>query len=169
MADNIVLGSGDGLGDTLAADEIGGIKFQREKLVHGIDGTNDGDVAATNPLPVNAALRTDVMQDGNTQLTPKFAVINVAGSGDNTLIAAVVGKKIRVIGGLLIAAGAVSVRFESAAAGTALTGIMPLIANVGFQIPHIPVGNFETAVNTLLNLELSAAESVDGWLVYVEV
>ena len=32
-----------------------------------------------------------------------------------------------------------------------------------------PVGHFETASNTLLNLELSGAVSVDGSLVYVEV
>lgn len=35
-----------------ATDDIGGVAFQRIKLVHGIDGVNDGDVANTNPLPV---------------------------------------------------------------------------------------------------------------------
>ena len=51
MAENTVLNAGVG-GDTVAADDIGGIKFQRLKLVHGVDGTNDGDVARANPLPV---------------------------------------------------------------------------------------------------------------------
>lgn len=51
MADNITLNLGTG-GDVSAADDIGGVKFSRIKLIHGADGTNDGDVAATNPLPV---------------------------------------------------------------------------------------------------------------------
>lgn len=55
MADNTVLSSAVGLGDTIASDDIGGIKFQRVKFIHGIDGVNDGDVALTNGLPVQQA------------------------------------------------------------------------------------------------------------------
>jgi len=51
MADNTVLNAGSG-GDTMASDDIGGIKFQRVKLIHGADGVNAGDVATGNPLPV---------------------------------------------------------------------------------------------------------------------
>ena len=50
MADDVVL---PGTGDTVAADEIGGKKFQRIKLIHGADGVNEGDVAGDNPLPVS--------------------------------------------------------------------------------------------------------------------
>ena len=50
MADNTPLNTGSG-GDTIATDDIGGVKFQRIKLVHGPDGTNNGDIAASNPLP----------------------------------------------------------------------------------------------------------------------
>lgn len=53
MADNTVLNTGTG-GDTIASDDIGGVKFQRVKLIHGADGTNDGDIASGNPLPVEA-------------------------------------------------------------------------------------------------------------------
>lgn len=49
MADNSTLPA---TGESIATDDIGGTKFQRIKLVHGADGTNDGDVSATNPLPV---------------------------------------------------------------------------------------------------------------------
>lgn len=51
MADNIILNPGTG-GDTSAADDIGGVKFQRVKMVIGADGVNDGDVSNTNNLPV---------------------------------------------------------------------------------------------------------------------
>lgn len=50
MADNVAITAGSGT--TVAADDIGGVKFQRIKLIHGADGTNDGDVASGNPLPV---------------------------------------------------------------------------------------------------------------------
>jgi hypothetical protein len=40
-------------GDVAAADEIGGQKYQRVKIVHGADGVNGGDIALANPLPVN--------------------------------------------------------------------------------------------------------------------
>lgn len=55
MADNITTNPGTG-GDTLAADDIGGVKFPRTKLVIGADGVNDGDVSAANPLPVSGTV-----------------------------------------------------------------------------------------------------------------
>lgn len=118
---------------------------------------------------ITAKLATDTIQNGTTALTPKFAIIDHATSGDNTILAAVTSKKIRVISLFLIAAGAVNVRFESGTGGTALTGQMNLSANGGFVLPFNPVGWFETASNTLLNMELSGATSVDGCLQYVEV
>lgn len=51
MADNTTLNSGTG-GDVIASDDIGGVKYQRVKLVEGADGTNDGDISSANPLPV---------------------------------------------------------------------------------------------------------------------
>ena len=140
-------------------------------------GTNNiGDVdvitqparAATTDT-ITVKLATDAIQNGTTALTPKYAVIDAALSGDNTLVAAVTSKKIRVLALFVVAAGAVNVRLESGAAGTALTGQMNLTTNSGFVLPFNPVGLFETAVTTLLNLELSAAISVDGSLTYVEV
>lgn len=99
----------------------------------------------------------------------KTAIIDAATSGDNTIVAAVTEKKIRVVNLFVVAAGAVTVRFESGAGGTALTGQMSLAANGGFVLPDSEVGWFETAAGSLLNLELSAAVSVDGCLTYVEV
>ena len=54
MADNI--GITPGTGATSAADDIGGILFQRVKLAVGADGVNDGDVAVGNPMPVSFPL-----------------------------------------------------------------------------------------------------------------
>ena len=51
MADNKVLNAGSG-GATIATDEIGGVDFQRIKLITGADNANDGDVADGNPFPI---------------------------------------------------------------------------------------------------------------------
>lgn len=155
------------------------IQAAAEALAAALDGDDDLQVdvltlptipAGTNLIGrVSASPETSTVYDGTTALTPKFAAINVAGSGDNTILAAVTSKKIRVLQVMLMVGGTVNVRFESGAGGTALTGIMELIAQTGFVLPYSPVGWFETASNTLLNLELSAAVNVDGLLVYVEV
>src|SRR5687768_9803 len=85
----------------------------------------------------------------------KRAVIDHATSGDNTLVAAVTGKRIRVLDIVLISAGTMTVRFESGASGTALTGQMSVAAGTGFAPGFSPVGHFETAAGALLNMELS--------------
>lgn len=210
MADNVTLDSMSG-GDTVAADEIGGVKFQRVKIVEGADGVNDGDVASGNPLPVDiisalpagtnaigklgpnsgvdigdvdiltapnrdrttdnqgVAQQTDALMDDTTVLTPKFASISASSSGDNTLVSAVAGKKIRVVDIFFVCAAAVTVRLEDGAGGSALTGQMEFAANSGMGPPFNPLGHFETSSNTLLNMELSAAVWVAGYLQYVEV
>lgn len=122
---------------------------------------------STGRLHVNSTLNSDAILTAGVANTPLFAVIDAATSGDNTLIAAVASKKIRVLSLFLVSAGTVNVRFESGASGTALTGQMNLVANTGFVLPFNPCGWFETAANTLLNLELSGAVSVDGCIQYI--
>lgn len=97
------------------------------------------------------------------------AAISAASSGDNTLVAAVTGKKIKVLGIWMIASGDVDVRLESGAGGTALTGVASLAADGnGYVLPMSRPGLhwFETAAAALLNLELSGAVQVSGSLVY---
>lgn len=143
--------------DSAQSDVNGNMKVV---LATGIDSTVDS---------ISAKLATDAIMNDNTELVPKFAIIDAASSGDNTLLAAVTGKKIRVTALYLVSAGTVNVRFESGAGGTALSGQMNLVANTGFVLPFNPTGWFETASATLLNLELSAAVSVDGGFQYIEV
>jgi len=61
MADNTTLNIGSG-GDVIGSDDIAGVKFQRVKLIHGADGTNAGDVATGNPLPVTLKASTDTTE-----------------------------------------------------------------------------------------------------------
>jgi hypothetical protein len=174
MADNVLVSTVGG-NETIAADEISSVKYQRTKLIYGPDGTNSGDVREADPttkgpLPVNAYVASDYVLVAGLALTPKYAVIDAAISGDNTIVAAVSAKKIRVLALHLTMTGTlVTIRFESGAGGTALTGQMQPLAGSGITMPFNPVGWFETAAAALLNMELSGAQSVDGCLVYVEV
>lgn len=113
---------------------------------------------------------TSAIYADHLELTPKFKVVDAASSGDNEVVAAVAGKKIRVLCGCLTMTGtAVTVRFESSAGGTALTGQMTPSQGSTIPIPFCPLGNFQTVAGESLNLELGGAQSVDGWIVYCEV
>ena len=105
---------------------------------------------------------------GNENAPIKYEVIDDATSGNNTIISAVTGKRIVVLQYVLIASGAVTVRFESGAGGTALTGQMQIAANGGVSANCAPYGCFATAAAALLNMELSGATSVDGHITYIE-
>jgi hypothetical protein len=127
--------------------------------------TVDGTVAATQSGTWTVGV------SATPSVTVKRAVISAASAGDNTLVAAVAAAKIKVLSLGLIASGDVDVRLESGAGGTALTGVISLAADGnGFVAsPALPgYHHWETAVNTLLNLELSGAVQVSGWLVYYE-
>lgn len=139
-------------------------------------GTNNiGDVdvltqparAATTDT-ITAKLATDAIQNGTTALTPKFAAISASTSGDNTVVAAVTSKKIRVLNYTLMANGTVNAKWKTGTL-TDLTGLLYLVANTGATPAFSPVGQFETAAGEALTLNLSAAIAVGGHLAYVEV
>ena len=140
-------------------------------------GTNNiGDVdIVSQPARSNttdtiaASLDTASIMDGTTSLTPKYAAVNATTNGDNTLLSAVAGKKLRVLSYTLVADAAVGCAFEDGAGGTELAGQMAFAANGGVSVPFSPVGHFETTANTLLNLETDAAANVRGHIAYVEV
>lgn len=129
--------------------------------------TQPARVATTDNIGV--AQQTNQLMDGTTSLIPLFAVIDESSSGNNTLVAAVPTKKIRVLALFLVVTDAIVVRFEDGASGTALSGQMSLANNSGFVLPYNPLGWFETGVNTLLNMELDDSKQVSGTLQYVEV
>lgn len=100
-----------------------------------------------------------------------FAKIDTATSGDNTIVAAIPNREIRVINYTTIASGDVAIRWKSGAS-TALSGAMALAANGGAapsgtgQSPSGHIGLFETAPGEALVLNLSAAVQVSGHLAY---
>lgn len=169
------LGSNNDVGLNAGTNNIGDVDI----LTIAAGDNNIGNVdivtlpatpAGTNLIGrISASHETSTIYNGTTALTPKYAVIDDASSGDNELVALVSAKKIRVLSLMLMAAGTTTARFESSTAGNFLSGEMNLVANVGFALGFNPAGWFETVAGESLNLQLSAAISVDGFLTYVEV
>jgi hypothetical protein len=107
---------------------------------------------------------------GTTALTVKYAAIAASSSGNNTIVAAVTSKKIRVLAYNLMGNGAVNAKWQSGAGGTDLTGLKYIAAaGGGICAPYNKDGWFETASGALLNLNLSGAVAVGGELTYIEV
>jgi hypothetical protein len=167
MADNFVTNAGSG-GSTFAADDISSVYYPRVKVTWGVDGVAT-DVSVAAPMPTQNTIETNQMTAAGTVLTPKFAAISASSSGNNTLVAAVTSKKIRVLAMWLSSNGTVNVKLQDGAGGTDKSGLAYLVANTGFVLPFNPTGWCETTANTLLNLNLSGAVAVGGQLTYVEV
>jgi hypothetical protein len=168
VADNFVANAGSG-GSTFAADDISSVLYPRVKVSWSADGVAPSDSALAAPFPVQNTIESSQMTGAGVILTPKFAAIAASSSGNNTLVAAVASKKIRVVAATFMSNGTVNAKFQSGAGGTDLTGLYYMVANTGGVLPYNPVGWFETAVNTLLNFNLSGAVAVGGSLTYVEV
>jgi hypothetical protein len=96
---------------------------------------------------------------------PQYGILHAAATGQNVLVAAVTGRKIRVHSYVYSAAGTVSVRFFSGTT-TALTGTLLGAANVFYASPHSSMGHFETASGAALYGSLSATQAVSGYLTY---
>lgn len=63
MTDNTRLPVPTSEGDLIAADDVSGVKFQRVKLTLGDDGADDGNISATNPVPVAGVVTADTGLD----------------------------------------------------------------------------------------------------------
>jgi hypothetical protein len=84
MSDNTRLPVGTADGDTYASDDISGVKYQRVKLIVGADGTNDGDVATANPLPVSDAGGSLTVDGSLTAVSTVSTITNVVHVDDNS-------------------------------------------------------------------------------------
>ncbi len=115
------------------------------------------------------AAQSNFIMDGTTQATVKFAEIDATVNGDNEIVAAVGGKKIRVVDVTWIATGNVTVRWESSTAGNFISGPMTLSTSSGASPSYSPVGIMETVAGESLNLTLDANPNVGGMITYIEV
>lgn len=166
MADNVRASAGTNDGAIFATDEVGSVHYTIVKLAQGALDTATL-VTPTVPLPVSNSVETSQMVAANVAVTPKFASVSVASSGDNSVVAAVTSKKIRVLAYVLVADAAVAVKWRNGS--TDVSGAMSFASNGGASAPFNPVGWFETSVTTALQLNLGSAVGVRGHITYVEV
>lgn len=130
------------------------------------------DAGFADTTTINTAADTTTIYEGDVALVPKFAPIQASSSGVNVVVAAVTGKKIRVLAFKLNGAGAVNAKWITDTAGTPvdLTGLTYIgAAGQGEVGPFCPVGLFQSASGKNLGLNLSGAVAVGGYVVYVEV
>lgn len=98
----------------------------------------------------------------------KYAKIDASSTGGD-VVAAVVGKRIRVISLFLtITTAAGTVKFQSGGS-TDLTGAMTFAAGGVQTLPHNPSGWFQTVAGEKLNMVLASAGQVSGALTYQEI
>lgn len=190
--EGVELNPGTG-GSTVAVETVGGKAVQ---VVMPAYSTGDGTanvVAADAPLPVGLAAgsslvgqvaagqQTDAIYNGAAALTPKRFAIACGSNGDNTIVAAVGGKKIRLLALFLAASKAATAAvgaYWKSSGGTAISGdvthVLPLDAKgvygpAGLSLPFLPLGHFETVAGEGLVLVLDGAQAVTGHGLYVEV
>lgn len=157
--ETIAILDASGVSRTVKADSIGTDFAQVMKMGFGADGVLTL-VEAAAPLPVQ---QTHGKTIGS-------GVINTATSGDNTLVAAVAGKAVRVIGIQVVCNAAVVVTFKDSTPAN-LTGPMSFSAQGGFNDrSHDPnIGVFKpTATGAGLVMNLSGAVQVSGYYIYVQ-
>lgn len=98
----------------------------------------------------------------------KRAIIS-GGAGDVAVVAAVTGKKIRLISAYIRQSAAGTVRFESGAGGTALSGVMvTTTADLVVDLPVNMFGHVQTAAGEALSIEAGTA-AVMGLCTYQEI
>lgn len=135
MADNTVLNAGSG-GDTIATDDIAGVKYQRVKMTFGADGAAS-DVALGNPLPVIVA---------NTNRTELRFYAVAAASGTTTTETAITLTK------------------SSGTAATSTAASFVVTSGKRFKITHLSVatrGNATATIqSTTFNLRINTAGAV---------
>ena len=100
-----------------------------------------------------------------------IAAINVTAAGDNQLVAAVTSpgnKKIRVRKAVIInqVATANSVKFRTGTTDLHAAIPLPLAVGMGVTIDSLVSDELQTAAGAALNLNLSAATAVTGYVVY---
>lgn len=98
------------------------------------------------------------------------AVISCSSNGANKIVSGVTGRRIRVICFLLSFSGSVNAKWQDGT--TDVTGLIygAAAATVASpqdpMLPGGPYGQFETSQGVDLNLNLSSAVAVGGYIVY---
>jgi len=92
--------------------------------------------------------------------------VSPSSSGDNTVIAATTGRKIRVLAVAISAASAVNAKFTSSTTSDITKLFYLTSGDLNVVLPFNPMGWFETVSGELLGLNLSSGVSVALQITY---
>lgn len=110
---------------------------------------------------------------GGGHALPKFAFANVAASTtDESLVAAVSGKKIRVLSvalSCITATTTIVFNTKPAGAGTAISATFTTPTTNVSAIPFSPLGHFETDTGEGLTVTTGAGNPIGVQITYIEV
>lgn len=174
MADNTVLNLGSG-GDTIASDDIAGVKHQRVKLSLGADGTAadapvGGGVEAGSLRVTLASDSTGVLSvddNGSTlSIDDGAGSITVDNGGTFAVQATLAAETTKVIGTVNVAAAQTLATVTTVGAVTAITNALPagtnaigkLAANSGVDIGDVDVTTVGTITPGTASTSLGKAE-----------
>ena len=118
---------------------------------------------------MSASDETGTVYSGTTACTPKFATFSTSSSGATTVVAAVAGKRIRVLRWRCTANGATNVKWQSHVTPTDISGLSYLTQFSAAGGAYCPVGHFQTVSGEALDINNSAAIAIWGEVSYIEV
>ena len=132
-----------------------------------------GAIATAGPGRQEVAARrtaADPVDASGAPVAIKFARINATADGANTVVAAVTGKKIRVLGYALSVTAAGTIAIQDTAGVPAVLAQFALAANGGVSYAGgLDAPAFETAVGQGLQVNVPAGVDALGHLVYLEI
>jgi hypothetical protein len=149
MADNINVTPG--VGAVIAADEIAGALHQRIKLTLGADGSNDGDVSSSNPLPISlpSGASTSALQTtGNSSLASLDG--KAPNLGQATMVASVP---------VVIASNQTSIPSSQSGSWTVVADAGSGTFNVSASTLPLPSGAATSALQTSGNASLTSIDN----------
>lgn len=145
MADNFTANPGSA-GDTFGADDIGGIKYPRSKLIYGPDNTNSGDVSLTNGLPVNVVATAGTVSTANSSSTPLGSSAAFTGTSENVTGYAMI--LVSVFADQASATDGLSIQQSSNGTNWDITDAYTIAASTGKTFSFQPVASFFRIVYT---------------------
>lgn len=162
-----------GSGANIAKDDVGGVVFQRTKLVDGTEGGTDGIPGDSNGLLVKfvALPELDPRQDyamvGGSPRLIKWRKIHVTASGDATVIPSSGSVKFRVLSLYMVADTGNDVAFKSGS--TVLIDNVPCQAYVPIDMDPARGYVCETAAGEAFVLNFDTGGNVGGYVNYIEI
>ena len=158
----------DAIQDAVEATLTVGLPAGASTAANQADILTELELVNTNLTAPVSTLPVQPMMAGGAALTNlafSEARINVSSSGDTALVTATSSQTTKVYRLILMAAAAVTVQFKD---GSTVLLELPLAANQGVVLDFTQYPFLTTSANTALNINLSAAVSVQGRIYYIK-